>query len=391
MKKIRIKRRGTPSVWNKCFRIMKLTALFLLIGLMQVSASLYSQTTMLTLEMRNKKVVEVLEEIEKQSEFRFAYSSELIDLERKVSVELNERNIEETLNVIFDGTGVKHVVYDRHIMLYPQEMDSYSESVSQQQNTITGKVTDESGQPLPGVTVVIKGTTQGTVTDMDGNYSISNIPENATLVFSFVGMKSQEKQVAGNTSINVAMQEETFGIEEVVAIGYGTQKKINITGAVDVISNEQIQNRQSPTVSQLLQGQVPSLDVSIGNRGFEPGATLGLDIRGMGSINGGSPYVVIDGFPGDMNRLNPEDIESISVLKDAAASAIYGARAPYGVILITTKSGSKNKKLTATYSGSVSINTAQRLPDMPDSYTHARVMNEAAGNLGGAQVHRCSC
>jgi len=212
MKKIRIRGRETPSFWNKCFRIMKLTTLFLLIGLMQVSASVYSQSTKLTLEMRNKKVVEVLEEIEKQSEFRFAYSSELIDLERRVSVELRKSNIEETLNVIFDGTGVKYAVHDRHIMLYPKEMDS-SEFISSQQNAITGTVTDESGQPLPGVTVFVKGTTKGAITDIDGNYSISSLPDNAVLVFSFIGMLTQEVAIGELTTLNVTMQIDTIGIE----------------------------------------------------------------------------------------------------------------------------------------------------------------------------------
>src|SRR5690606_15977427 len=140
-------------------------------------------------------------------------------------------------------------------------------------------------------------------------------------------------------------------------VGYGTQKKVNLTGAVDVISNKKIENRQAPTVSQILQGQSPGLEFSLGDNGFEPGASMKINIRGVGSVNGGSPYVIIDGFPGEMDRLNPNDIESISVLKDAAASAIYGARAPFGVILITTKSGKKNEKLSASYSGNMSVNS----------------------------------
>ncbi|VAW16234.1 Outer membrane TonB-dependent transporter, utilization system for glycans and polysaccharides (PUL), SusC family, partial [hydrothermal vent metagenome] len=208
MKKIRRTGRGVPPSCNKCFQIMKLTFFFFLIGLMQVSASLYSQTTKLKLEMHNKKVVEVLEEIEKQSEFRFAYSSEYIDMNRRVSVELNEKSIEETLQVLFAGTGVKYVIRNRHIMLYPKDMDLYSESIFSQQKNITGKVTDTNGQSLPGVTILIKGTTQGVVTDANGNYSLPGVPIDATLVFSFVGMRTQEVPVAGRSSINVTMQEE---------------------------------------------------------------------------------------------------------------------------------------------------------------------------------------
>lgn len=183
--------------------------------------------------------------------------------------------------------------------------------------------------------------------------------------------------------IDVTLSEGVASLEEMVVVGYGTQKKVNLTGAVDVISNEQIENRQANTVSQILQGLSPGLNFSTGNGGFEPGASMNINIRGIGSLSGGSPYVLIDNIPGNMDLLNPNDIESISVLKDAAASAIYGARAPYGVILITTKSGKKNEKMSVSYSGNVSVNTADRLPEMLDSYTYSRVINESGDNWGG--------
>jgi len=252
-----------------------------------------------------------------------------------------------------------------------------------QQKTVTGSVTDSSNEPLPGVSIIVKGTTVGTVTDLDGTFNLDLSENAATLVFSYMGMKSQEIDLGTQTTFNIVMEEDIAGLEEVVVIGYGTQKKVNLTGAVDVIGNEQIESRQSPTVSQLLQGQSPGLTFSIGNYGFEPGANMSIDIRGIGSLNGGSPYILIDGIPGDMNRLNPDDIESISVLKDAAASAIYGARAPYGVILITTKSGATDEKVNVNYSGSVSVATPQNIPQMLSSVEHARVINEAGVNKGG--------
>jgi TonB-linked SusC/RagA family outer membrane protein len=175
-------------------------------------------------------------------------------------------------------------------------------------------------------------------------------------------------------------------LDEVVIVGYGTQKKVNLTGAVDVISNKQLSARPAATTSQVLQGLAPGVNFSIGTEGFEPGATMGLNIRGMGSLNGGSPLVMIDGFPGKINDLNPDDIESISLLKDAAASAIYGARAPYGVILITTKRGKKGEKIHVSYSGNMMVNTPQRLPERLDSYTWARVQNEAGANRGGSPI-----
>jgi TonB-linked SusC/RagA family outer membrane protein len=178
--------------------------------------------------------------------------------------------------------------------------------------------------------------------------------------------------------------EDTQSLEEVVVVGYGTQKKINLTGAVDVVTAEKLSNRQAPNVSQLLQGLVPGANFSIsGEGGFEPGAKLDISIRGIGSLNGGEPYIVIDGFPGDISNINPEDIESISVLKDASSSAIYGARAAYGVILITTKKGSKQDKFNITYSGNVYVKTPGNLPESLDSYTWARAINDAGNNKGG--------
>jgi TonB-linked SusC/RagA family outer membrane protein len=249
--------------------------------------------------------------------------------------------------------------------------------------SVSGTITDESGAPLTGVTILVKGTTTGAVTDLTGSYTLNNVPENATLVFSFVGMISQEIPLNGRSRIDVIMQEEAVGLEELVVVGYGVQRKVNLTGAVEVISSDVLSNRQSPTVSQLLQGVSPGVTLSPGSNSFEPGESLGIQIRGMGSLNGGKPYILVDGFPGDIDKLNPEDIESISVLKDAAASAIYGARAPYGVVLVTTKKGKKGEKLTATYSGNVTIAKPQRLPEMLDSYTWVRILNEAGANRGG--------
>lgn len=248
---------------------------------------------------------------------------------------------------------------------------------------VSGKVADEKGEGLPGVSILQKGTQRGTITDGAGNFSLEITGGEAILVFSFVGFRSQEVAAGNRTTLDVVMQVDEKSLEEVVIVGYGTQKRVNMTGAVDVISGAQLESRPAPTVSQLLQGQSPGLNFSVGSSGMEPGASMNVNIRGIGSLNGGSPFVLIDGFPGSMDRLNPNDIESISVLKDAAASAIYGARAPYGVILITTKKGKREGKMTVSYNGNVSRNTPDRLPSMLDSYTFARVMNEMGDNAGG--------
>jgi TonB-dependent starch-binding outer membrane protein SusC len=235
-----------------------------------------------------------------------------------------------------------------------------------QQSVISGTVTDESGQPLPGVTVVVKGTTQGTVTNGDGNYSLANIPEDATLVFSFVGMLTQEIEVSNKTSIDVQMKVDAIGIEEVVAIGYGTAKKRDLTGAVSTINLEDIQKGGASNFSDLLRGNVAGLDVS---RSFEPDEGGVMIIRGISSLGASNePLIVLDGmlYYGKMIDINPNDIERIDVLKDASSAAIYGARSANGVILITTKKG-KTDKPTINLNSSIGwvtrSNTAERLYD----------------------------
>ncbi len=354
---------------------MKLTLLFLLIGLAQVSASVYGQTAKLTLEMRNKKVVEVLEEIEKQSEFRFAYSPELIDMERRVTVTVNKKNIDETLDAIFLGTGVKHVVYDRHIMLYPKEMDVILKNELAQQNALTGKVTDSDGRPLPGVTVIIKGTTQGTVTNVDGEFTLPNVKPENTLVFSFVGMLTQEIEVGSQNTINVVMVVDAIGIEEVVAVGYGTMKKRDLTGAVGSITNEALTAISPSTFSQSLQGRVSGVQVtSVSGR---PGADVSVRIRGVGTINNNDPLYIVDGTPiyGAFNSINPANIESMDVLKDASSTAIYGTRGANGVIIITTKRG-KEGKAKLTYDAYTGVQSPVNRLDLLNAEEFALYVNE---------------
>jgi TonB-linked SusC/RagA family outer membrane protein len=254
----------------------------------------------------------------------------------------------------------------------------------QQTRRIVGTITDQSGNPLPGVSIIVKGTTIGIVSGSDGKYALDVPSDGKILVFSFIGMASQETTISGRVLIDVVMVEETTGLDEVVVVGYGTQKKVNLTGAVDVADGEKLANRQAPNVSQALQGVLPGLNISINNNyGFQPGATMDIDIRGIGSLNGGNPYVLIDGVPDNINNVNPEDIKSISVLKDAASSAIYGSRAPYGVILITTKRGEKNQRLKVNYTGNFNIHYPHKLPETVDSYLFARVINEMGDNRGG--------
>jgi TonB-linked SusC/RagA family outer membrane protein len=381
---------------------MKLTILFMLLGLMQISASVYSQTARLSLEMRNARVIDVLEQIEKQSEFRFAYSAALIDLERRVSVSINEKNIVETLDAVFAGTGIKHVTRDRHIMLYPEELDTPANTEEQQQKTVSGKVTDSKGLALPGVTVLIKGTSNGTVTNNEGTYSLNNVSEAAIMVFSFVGMHTQEIIVGSQSNINVFLEEETIGLEEVVAIGYGTVKKSDLTGSVSAVKMEDFKKMPMASLDQGIQGRAAGVQVT--NTSGAPGGQVSIRIRGGNSLSSSNePLYVIDGFPiaaggmaggyqnstlanNPMATINPNDIESIEILKDASAAAIYGSRGANGVVLITTKHG-KAGKTKVSYEGYAGVQNVTKTLDMMNGEEFATMSNVAASNAGLAPIY----
>ncbi|MCU4175168.1 SusC/RagA family TonB-linked outer membrane protein [Carboxylicivirga sp. N1Y90] len=258
-----------------------------------------------------------------------------------------------------------------------------SSMFAQQARTVTGEVLDATGATLPGVSVILKGTSEGTITDLDGKFMLSVPAEINSLVFSFIGMMTQEIDVSNQTIISVVLKDDVQGLEEVVVVGYGTQKKVNLTGGVDVVSAKDLENRPVANVAQAIQGVAPSLNISTTDAGGEPGAGSSWNIRGVGSINGNdSPYILVDGVPMDIQNLNPDDIESISILKDAAASAIYGARAPYGVVLITTKKGKKGTKPSVTYSNNFAWAAPTNLPKGANSMDAALAMNKAAENSG---------
>jgi len=359
---------------------MKLTAFLLLISVFGVLANKsYSQT--LSLNMEKVTLKEVLSKIENMSSYNFMYSEKFIDVTREVSINVENKKIEDVLNSLFAGTDVSFERKDRIIIL-SRSHEFNTSSVTQQPLTISGKVTDSSGGSLPGVTVVVKGTTNGSITDANGKYSLSNIPENATLQFSFVGMKTQEVVVVGKSSINVILAEETVGIEEVVAVGYGTQKKVNLTGSVSSMTSKELENRPITKTSQALSGLVSGVTVSQGSGrpGYDDSSII---IRGMGTFSsaGNSPLVLVNGLASSINEVDPNNIKSISVLKDAASASIYGTRAANGVILIETKRGSKGQ-LTINYNNYIGWQKATELPQFVDSYSFATLKNEANKNQG---------
>ena len=259
--------------------------------------------------------------------------------------------------------------------------DKPEQTVAEQQSTITGKVTDASGQAIPGVTVIVKGTSQGTITSIDGNYTLPNVPSNGRLQFSFVGMLSQEVAVSGQKTINITMESDVIGLDEVVAIGYGTQKKKDLASAITVVSTEEIAKQPVPSVATALQGLAPGIQVTA-TRGQNPD----IVIRGIGTTSGANnPLYVIDGIPQGGSNVNPSDIETMQVLKDAASTAIYGSRGANGVILITTKSGknARNGQPKVSFNSYYGVEEAWKLLDLTNTAEWASIVYDSNIAAGG--------
>ncbi len=368
---------------KKIIRIMKLTGFLIAVSIFSALAgSSYSQTKLLNLDMEKATVKEVLSKIEDQSEFYFMYSGKIIDVDREVSVNNKNQKIDQVLKNLFEGTNVKYVIKDRFIVLTDSKSSGDVFDVMQQKS-VSGIVTDESGVPLPGVTVVVKGTTTGTITDADGNYSLQNVQAGTTLIFSFVGMKTQEIAVAGKTTIDIQMEEDAIGLDEVVAIGYGTVKKSDLTGSVTSVKSGELSAIPSSSVIQALSGRAAGVHVKQ-NTGA-PGGAISVRIRGTNSIKGSNePLYVIDGFPGDIGTLNNNDIASIEILKDASATAIYGSRGANGVVLITTKSG-KVGEIKVDIESSYGVQSLRKKLELMNASEYAEFYNEQQMNDVGSE------
>jgi len=376
-----LRKYGTQPIFYQFFRKMKLTILIVTVSILScLSAETYSQTTKLTITENNSTLLNVLRTIEAQSEFKFFYN-EKVDVNKQVSVEVSQKSVTEILDKVLSSTSIKYKVLGRQIALYDKnEMEPFMSE--QQGKKVTGKVTDQTGQPIPGAAIIIKGTTIGITSDNDGNFALSLPSDAKILVFSFVGMLSQEIAIGNKTTINVEMQDATIGIEEVVAVGYGTQKKVNLTGAVSTVKYGQaLENRPITDASQALSGKISGVYVSqnSGSPGSD-GATI--RVRGYGTLNNTNPLVLIDGIEGRLSEMNPNDIGSITVLKDAASAAIYGSRAANGVVLVETKKGT-GEKITLNYNGYVGMQQlGRRYNIISNSAEYMSLWNDAFTNTG---------
>lgn len=348
---------------------MKLILLFVAISFFQLSAvESYAQNTKINLSLSDVTLEEAIKTIEANTQFVFFFSHSAIDMTKHVDLNVKNGNIKDVLNQILSSYNYR--IEDNKIVLLGKV---------QQDGKITGVVSDAFG-PIAGANVVVKGTTNGTITDMDGHFSL-DAPKGAKLQISYIGYISKELTVGDKTDYAIELVEDSQALEEVVVVGYGTEKKVNVIGSIAQIGSEKLENRSTPQLSNALTGQMAG--VTVIQRSGRPGNSGGeIRVRGVGSFGGESDksdaLVLIDGIPGKLNDVSSEDVESISVLKDASTAAIYGSRAANGVILVTTKTG-KEGKVSVGYNGYVGFNTPTALPEFVDTWQYATLYNEAVG------------
>lgn len=358
-----------PFLNINLFRKMKLILLFVAISFFQLSAvESYAQNTKINLSLSDVTLEEAIKTIEANTQFVFFFSHSAIDMTKHVDLNVKNGNIKDVLNQILSSYNYR--IEDNKIVLLGKV---------QQDGKITGVVSDAFG-PIAGANVVVKGTTNGTITDMDGHFSL-DAPKGAKLQISYIGYISKELTVGDKTDYAIELVEDSQALEEVVVVGYGTEKKVNVIGSIAQIGSEKLENRSTPQLSNALTGQMAG--VTVIQRSGRPGNSGGeIRVRGVGSFGGESDksdaLVLIDGIPGKLNDVSSEDVESISVLKDASTAAIYGSRAANGVILVTTKTG-KEGKVSVGYNGYVGFNTPTALPEFVDTWQYATLYNEAVG------------
>lgn len=381
-------------------RAMRITVFLTLACVVNLYASGYSQETKLTLNLKDVKLSKVLSVIQQETDYQFLYNDEDVKNAPSLSIKVKDATVPQILAICFKNYPLNYRIENKTVVVLQQSALPIYLTVPEKAVVpafvVKGRVTDEAGNPLPGVSVGLKGQTQGTVTDANGNYSLTLENGNGTLVFSFIGFTRQEKEVSGRSGIDAVLVKNVSVLNELVTVGYGVQKKENLTGAITQISGEQLADRPASNLQQVLQGAVPGLNVQARTSSGQPGEGHSVNIRGLGSLSNaaggasftlGEPFVLVDGVPMDLNDVDPNNVKSISVLKDAASTAIYGARAAYGVILITTKNGSDAGGMRVSYSYNYALAQPTTFPRQVDALTFALMLDSAAVNSGIAQPY----
>lgn len=358
---------------NKIPGSMKLTALSLMLSISAFAANADAQQVSVT--VNNAKVKTVLNSIADQTGLSLAYSAQVVDLNRKVSLNFVNTEVSEVLNAMFGNTAIGYEIKDGKIYLF-RAAERTTTSINQQKRIITGTVVDPNGEAVIGANVVVKGTTNGTITDMDGKFSLE-VPEGAMLLVSYIGYGDYETKVGNQSNLSITLKEDSQALDELVVVGYGTMKKKDLTGAVGAVKGDDLAARRTTQLSTALQGATSGVLVTRDNSA--PGATASIKIRGVTTIGETSPLVIIDGVPGDINQVNPEDVENMSILKDAASASIYGSRAAAGVIVITTKRA-KTNDLSLNYNFEYGWEMPTKLPKYVGAQRFLEMVNETRYN-----------
>lgn len=340
-----------------------------------------SLNSLITINQNNAELLHIMGDIEKQSNYLFVYNKD-VDVHRSVSLHVVNKPLNTVLTDLFGNSDVRFAIESSYIVLSAAKNSERSQNTDQSDINVSGRVVDVFGEPIPGVTVQVEGTTVGAITDLNGNYKLAVPSENSVLVFSFIGYQSVKATVGSQRTINITLKEDTQALDEVVVIGYGTARKSDLTGSLSSVSSDSYEHQNVTRIDEALQGRAAGLQIS--NTVGAPGGDVRIRIRGANSVLGdNSPLFVIDGFVGaDFNLLNPNDIKSIEVLKDASSTTIYGSRGANGVILVTTKSGSKDGKVSVSYQGSVSISNQIKKYEMLSAGDFATTVNEHDKAMG---------
>lgn len=353
---------------SKLLRLLCVAVCFFCIGIMNV----FAQEQKVTVELKNATLKQVFKSIEGQTTYRFSYRNTLVDDKSDITISKRQVNVSVVLNEALKGRNLSYtIVSSKSIVI----SDRKEQSTPSKNKRVSGTVKSANGEPIIGANVKITGTTIGCITDLDGNFTLEGVPANAKLTFSYIGFQTQEVAVSGRLSLSVVMKEDTEMLDEVVVVGFGSQKKVNLTGAVSAVQMDKVLgDRPVTNLGSILQGAMPGFTTS---SSAIPGGENQWNIRGLESITGGAPLVLVDNVIfNDLNLLNPADIESVSVLKDASSAAIYGARASFGVILITTKKAKNNETLNINYNNNFAFSRATNIPEPASPIDFIRTLKE---------------
>jgi TonB-dependent SusC/RagA subfamily outer membrane receptor len=324
----------------------------------------YAAIAQITISTKNKTTREVIKQIEKTSHYRFFYNDDLQELNVVISININDGSLEDVMDQITKLAGISYILRENNQVVLPPQAVKMQEKTNNKK-VVKGIVTDRNGDAIIGANVIEKGTSNGTITNIDGQFSLS-VSENAILQISYIGYQTSEIAVHNQSSVHVKIDENAQSLNELVVVGYGVQKKVNLSGAVQAVSGSAISSRPITNVNRGLQGLV--LNLNIANSTGRADSALEINIRGFTSINGGGAFILVDNVPmssEELSRINPDDIENVSVLKDASSAAIYGARAAFGVVLVTTKKANRDSKdLKVSFSGNYALRDREIRPEI---------------------------